>query len=187
MKSASSRTKFAVAGLVLVALTTGAAVSVKDKNTVKVKGGLAISEFKGYESWEAINLSHSGPLMAIILGNKKMIDAYKAGIPENGKPFPDGAAMAKIHYNATKNEAAPGQPLVGGELHDVDFMLKDSKRFADGNGWGYGAFLYDPASKTYKPATEADNPPQGNDAKCGVACHTAAKDRDYVFTHYGLR
>jgi hypothetical protein len=187
MKSASGRTKFAMAGLVLVALATNAAISVKDKYSVKVKNGLAVSEFKGYESWEAINISHSGPLMAVILGNKTMIDAYKAGIPENGKPFPDGARMAKIHYNATKNEAAPGQPLVGGPLHDVDFMVKDSKRFADGNGWGYAAFNYDPKSKTFKAATSVDNPPQGNDAKCGVACHTAARNRDYVFTTYGLR
>ncbi|MCC8364471.1 cytochrome P460 family protein [Lysobacter sp. A6] len=187
MKIASGRTKFAVAGLVLVAVAANAAISVRDKYTVKVQGGLAISEFKGYESWEAINISHSGPLMAVILGNKTMIDAYKAGIPENGRPFPDGARMAKIHYTASKNEAAPGQPLVGGALHDVDFMVKDSKRFADGNGWGYAAFKYDPASDTFKPLSTSDTPPQGNDAKCGVACHTAAKDRDYVFTNYGRR
>ena len=187
MKGAITSTKFALAGLTLVALATSAAISVQDKYSVKVKDGLAISEFKGYESWEAINISHSGPLMAVILGNKAMIDAYRAGIPENGKPFPDGARMAKIHYNETKKEALPGQPLVGGSLHDVDFMVKDSKRFADGNGCGYAAFNYDPASKTFKPATTADNPPQGNDAKCGVACHMAAKDRDYVFTSYGLR
>ncbi|MDR7098381.1 hypothetical protein J2X04_000728 [Lysobacter niabensis] len=187
MKGAITTTKFALVGLILVALATSAAISVQDKYTVKVKDGLAISEFKGYESWEAINISHSGPLMAVILGNKAMIDAYRAGIPGNGKPFPDGARMAKIHYNATKNEAAPSQPLVGGSLHDVDFMVKDSKRFADGNGWGYAAFIYDPASKKFRPATTTDNPPQGNDAKCGVACHTAAKNRDYVFTSYGLR
>jgi Cytochrome P460 len=50
-----------------------------------------------------------------------------------------------------------------GTQHDVDFMVKDSKRFADSGGWGWGAFEYDAASDTFSPATVADNPPQGND------------------------
>ena len=65
-------------------------------------------------------------------------------------------------------------------------MVKDSKRFADG-GWGYAVFDYDAASDTFKPGTMASTPPQGNDAKCGAACHTIAKARDYVFTDYGRR
>jgi hypothetical protein len=104
----------------------------------------------------------------------------------NGKPFPDGAKMAKIHWNPKKQETYPGQPTVPGTQHDVDFMVKDSKRFAD-SGWGWGAFEYDAASDTFSPATVADNPPQGNDAKCGFACHTVVKNRDYVFTEYGHR
>ena len=71
--------------------------------------------------------------------------------------------------------------------HDVDFMLKDSKRFADSGGWGYGAFEYDAASNTFTPANLKDKPPQGNDAKCGFACHTIVKTTDYVFTDYGHR
>ena len=74
-----------------------------------------------------------------------------------------------------------------GTLHDVDFMVKDSKRFADSGGWGWAAFKYDAASDTFTPATTADQPPQGNDAKCGFACHTIVKTRDYVFTDYGKR
>jgi hypothetical protein len=46
---------------------------------------------------------------------------------------------------------------------------------------------YDAASDTFKPFTTADEPPQGNDAKCGFACHTIVKTRDYVFTDYGKR
>jgi hypothetical protein len=61
-------------------------------------------------------------------------------------------------------------------------MVKDSKRFADGGGWGYAVFEYDAASDTFKPDTLADKPPQGNSAKCGFACHTTVKTRDYVFT-----
>ena len=128
-----------------------------------------------------------GGLIAVILGNRTMIDAYRAGAPGNGKPFPDGSRMAKIHWNPKKNEAYPGQPTVPGTQHDVDFMVKDSKRFADSGGWGYAVFDYDAASDTFKPGTAAGTPPQGNDAKCGFACHTKAKTRDYVFTEYGKR
>ncbi|KQY52270.1 cytochrome P460 family protein [Lysobacter sp. Root494] len=171
----------------LVVLATGVAYSAQDKYSVKVKDGLAFSEFRGYEKWETINVSHNRDLIAVILGNEAMIKAYKAGYPGNGKPFPDGARMAKVHWKAIKNEAAPGQPTVGGPQHDVDFMVKDSKRFADGGGWGYAMFRYDPASKTFRPGTLKDAPPQGDDARCGVACHTAAKQRDYVFTAYGSK
>ena len=75
----------------------------------------------------------------------------------------------------------------GAPLHDIDFMVKDSKRFADSGGWGYAVFDYDAKSDTFTPGTTADNPPQGNDAKCGFACHTIVKNRDFVFTDYGKR
>jgi hypothetical protein len=164
-----------------------AAKAAQDKYTLKVPGGLAFSEFKGYEGWQTVALSQSEKLVAVILGNPVMIDAYKAGIPGNGKPLPDGAKMAKIHWVPKKNVTAPGQPTVPGTLHDVDFMVKDSKRFADSGGWGYAMFKYDAASDTFTPGTLTDQPPQANDAKCGVACHTIVKTRDYVFTEYGKR
>jgi hypothetical protein len=165
-----------------VALSAG-----PDKYTVKVENGLGFAEFRGYESWQVIAVSHNGERLAAIVGNPAMIDAYKAGIPDNGQPFPNGAKMAKIHWTAKKNPATPGQPWVPGAQHDVDFMVKDSQRFADSGGWGYGAFEYDAASATFTPATLKDSPPQGNDAKCGFACHTVVKKRDYVFTEYGTR
>lgn len=171
----------------LLALAAGAASSVQDKNSVAVPGGLGFSEFRGYEKWETINVSQSGPLIAVILGNQVMIDAYAAGHPANGKPFPDGAMMAKVHWKATKLAATPGQPLVGGVQHDVDFMVKDSKRFASVGGWGYAMFRYDGASRSFRPGNTTDSPPQGNDAACGVACHTVAKDRDFVFTQYATK
>lgn len=177
------------AGLVLCAavLVNSTAATAPDKYALKVPGGLAFSEFRGYESWETISLSQTDKAIAVILGNPAMIDAYKGGIPANGKPFPDGARMAKIHWKPTKNATAPGQPTVAGPLQDVDFMVKDSKRFADSGGWGYAVFRYDAASGTYAPGTTAENPPQANDAKCGFACHTVVKARDYVFTEYAKR
>jgi len=115
-----------------------------------------------------------------------MIKAYVAGVPGNGKPFPDGAKMAKIHWTPKKLETFPAA-TVPGTQHDVDFMVKDSKRFADSGGWGYAVFEYDAASDTFRPGTQADKPPQGNDAKCGFACHTTVKTKDYVFTEYAKR
>jgi hypothetical protein len=160
--------------------------AAQDKYTLKVPGGLAFSEFKGYEAWHLVSVSQDGGLFAAILANPVMIDAYQKGIPGNGKPVPDGSRMAKIHWNPKKLETFSAA-TVPGTLHDVDFMVKDSKRFKDSGGWGWGAFEYDAASHTFKPATTADKPPQGNDAKCGFACHTIVKTRDYVFTDYGSR
>ena len=173
--------------VVSLAVLGGMAISAQDKYTVKVPGGLAFSEFRGYEGWQAVSISQNEEAVAVILANPVMIDAYRAGIPGNGKPFPDGAKMAKIHWKPKKNADVPADATVPGTLHDVDFMVKDSKRFADSGGWGYAVFEYDAASDTFTPGTLADQPPQGNDAKCGFACHTIVQAKDYVFTEYGKR
>jgi len=177
--------KIAIATGCLV-LSGGLALSAQDKYTVKVPGGLAFSEFRGYEAWQAISMSASDKAVAVIVGNPAMIAAYKAGIPANGKPVPDGAKMAKIHWLPKQNAFFPNA-TVPGNLLNVDLMVKDSKRFADVGGWGYAVFDYDAASDSFKPGTLAGKPPQGNDAKCGVTCHNKAKDTDYVFTEYGKR
>src|SRR5215471_4061999 len=162
------------------------AIFAQDKYAVKVPGGLAFSDFRGYEGWQAIGISRNDRVMAVILGNPAMIEAYQSGIPANGKPVPDGAKMAKVHWRPKQNEFFP-ETTGPGSLLNVDFMEKDSKRFADSGGWGYAVFDYDVASDTFKPGTTSGTPPQGNDAKCGYACHTRAKSRDYVFTEYGQR
>jgi hypothetical protein len=184
-------TRIACATIVILAAVLiflgGNANSAQDKYTLQVPNGLAYAEFRGYEDWAVISVSENGGKMVVILGNPIMIDAFRAGVPDNGKPFPDGAKMAKIHWNPKKQEAYPGQPMVPATQHDTDFMVKDSKRFADSAGWGWAAFEYDAASDTFSPATEAAHPPQGHDAKCGLACHTAVKKRDYVFTEYAHR
>jgi hypothetical protein len=169
-----------------LAVSGGWASSAQDKYAVKVPGGLAFAEFRGYEGWQAISISRNDKVVAVILGNPPMIDAYKAGIPANGKPVPDGAKMAKVHWKPKQNEFFPNA-TVPGSLLNVDLMEKDSKRFADSGGWGYAVFDYDEASATFTPGTTAGKPPQGNDAKCGFTCHTKAKARDYVFTDYGQR
>src|SRR6202166_3678042 len=88
----------------VVAVLGGRAISAQDKYTLEVPGGLAFAEFRGYESWPVIAVSENGGKIAAILGNPIMIDAFKAGVPGNGKPFPDGAMMAKIHWTPKKQE-----------------------------------------------------------------------------------
>ncbi len=174
-------------GVVSLSVVACLILTAQDKYTVKVPGGLAFTEFKGYEAWQTISVSQERKVRSLMtLGNPAMINAYKAGFPANGKPIPDGAKMAKIHWTPKPNESFP-EASVPDKLVNVDFMVKDSKRFADSGGWGYGVFDYDAASDTFKPGTMAGMPPQGNDAKCGFACHTAVKAKDYVFTEYGRR
>ncbi|MGH8317417.1 MAG: cytochrome P460 family protein [Steroidobacteraceae bacterium] len=170
----------------VLAVLTFKAIAAKDQYRLKVPGGLAFSEFRGYKSWQLVSISQDGGRFGAILANPVMIHAYRAGIPGNGKPFPDGAKLAKIHWTPKKLETFPAA-TVPGTLHDVDFMVKDSRRFADSGGWGWAAFEYNAASHAFTPGTLADQPPQGNDAKCGFACHTIVKTRDYVFTEYGKR
>ena len=133
----------------VLAVLGGRAVTAQDtgqaKYNVRVPNGLEFSEFRGYEAWQTVSISHNDKVMAVILANPVMINAYQSGIPGNGKPFPDGSKMAKIHWNPKTLETLP-TATVPASLHDVDFMVKDSKRFADSGGWGYGAFKYDAAS-----------------------------------------
>jgi Cytochrome P460 len=157
----------------------GGAISAQDKYTVQVPNGLAFSEFKGYEDWQTVAVSQSGDVLAVIVANPAMIDAYRAGVPGNGKNFPDGAKIAKIHWKAKKSTEAPAPTMVPGTQHDVDFIERDSKRFGDAGGWGYAQFNYDAASDTFTP--------DGSGTDCGYACHTIVKDKDYIFTAYGKR
>jgi len=174
---------FAVAIAVLCA---GAAISAQDKYTLKVPGGLAFSEFRGFEDWRTVAVSQSGDKIEVILANSVMIDAYRAGVTGEGKRFPDGSKLAKIHWIAKKS-AEPGSPIIPDTLHDVDFMVRDGARFADSGAWGYAEFEYDASSDTFRPGTTSDQPPQATDAKCGFACHTVVASKDYVFTVYGKR
>jgi len=163
-----------------VVLTTlcGTAFSAQDRYTLQVPNGIAFSEVRGYERWQVVAVSQSGPLIEVIVANPLMIDAYKAGVPDNGKAFPNGSKMAKIHWNVKKSAEAPSPTLVPDTLHDVDVMVRDSKRFPNG-AWGYAEFDYHDDSDTFTPL--------GKGADCGTACHTIVKAKDYVFTAYPKR
>ena len=99
-----SKMTMVVAAAMWLAVLSGFALSAQDKYDVKVPGGLAFSEFRGYDAWQTISISRNERVVAAILGNQVMIDAYRAGIPSNGKPVPDGAKMAKIHWTAKQNQ-----------------------------------------------------------------------------------
>jgi hypothetical protein len=165
----------------------------QDKYTLKVPGGLAFSEFKGYEDWPAVGPSQTDAqnVIRLILANPTMIAAYKKGVPGNGQPFPDGSKIAKLEWRPKKVTDPPFSAstpdTVTGDLIKVEFIEKDSKRFSDTHGWGYAMFDYDAASRTFTPATAASKPPQRNDAKCGATCHLLAASKDYIFTNYGHR
>ena len=169
------------------------AIAAQDKYTVKVPNGLSFADFRGYEDWQAVGPSHTDAtnVMRLIVANPVMISAYKQGVPGNGKPFPEGSKIAKIEWRPKKVTdppfAASSLDTVPGDLAAVEVIEKDSKRFPDTHGWGYATFEYDAASDTFSPGTLSNQPPQGNDAKCGFACHTQVKTRDYVFTDYGRR
>ena len=183
-----SKTILTTASATWVLAILGAAIVAQDKYSVKVPDGLAFSEFRGYEDWQTVAVSQTAAGMNVILANPVMIDAYRAGAPGNGKPFPDGSKTAKISWKYKKSTDAPDPTtLVPDALSGVGFMMRDSRRFSDSGGWGWAQFKYDAASDRFTPWTTADNPPQGNDAKCGFACHTVAKAKDYVFTAYGKR
>src|ERR1700734_2194525 len=97
----------------VLAVVGGLAISAQDKNALKVPNGLSFSEFKGYEAWQVVSISQDGKLIAAILANPAMIKAYAAGVPGNGMPFPDGAKMAKIHWNPKKMDVFPAATVPG--------------------------------------------------------------------------
>ena len=167
--------------------------SKQDKYDLKIPGGLAFSEIKGYEEWQVVgpSLTDAAKVIRVILANPTMIRAYQEGVPGNGRPFPDGSKIVKIEWKPKKITDAPFSEktpdTVPGDLTEVEFIVKDSKKFADSHAWGYAMFDYDAAAGTFAPATVKSHPPVDNDAKCGAACHTLAAKKDYIFTDYPKR
>jgi len=169
----------AVCGVVL-ALQKGTAMSAQDKYTLQVPNGLAFSDFRGYEDWQVVAVSQTEELLKVMVANPTMIDAYRAGVPGNGQPFPDGSKIAKIEWKPKKSTEAPFSVRIPDTLQDVFFIEKDSKRFPDTKGWAYAVFDYEPTSDTFAPNKTGV-------VNCGFACHTIVAKKDYIFTAYGTR
>ena len=156
----------------------------QDRYTLKVPGGLAFSEFKGYENWEVIAASQHGETIAVIVGNPEIINAFKSGIPGNGKPFPDGSRMAKIHWNAKVNPGLPGSPADARESARCRFHGEGQQAVPRGPRVGLWRVRARSCFQHIQGRNTSDKPPQEHDAKCGVECHEAAQNRDYVFTQF---
>lgn len=170
-------------GLVVAALMGGGAYAAKDRLDVPGPNGIALSEFRGYETWQAVAPSQTEGGLKVIVANPVMINAYKAGIPDNGKPVPDGAMFAKIEWISKKDTESPYPVVIPDTLKLVGFMIKDSKRFRESDGWGYAQFLYDPATDSFK--SESNDPDFGK--KVCHQCHTLVSVRDFVFTAFPKR
>ena len=166
-------------GIVLAGLG-GLAISAQDKYSLRVPDGLPFSDFKGYEDWQVVAVSQTDELLKVEVANPTMIAAYRAGIPGNGKPFPDGSRIAKIEWKPKKNSESPFSVRIPDTLQDVFLIEKDSKKYPDTKGWAYAVFDYDPASDTFAPDKTGT-------INCGFACHTIVAKKDYIFTAYGKR
>jgi hypothetical protein len=130
---------------------------------------------EGYRDWKLVSVAHeAGELNDIraILGNDKAIDSYRRGVP-----FPDGAIIARVawdYVSSEENNQSFGRAqsfVAGAAKNGVQFMMKDSRKYAATGGWGYGQFdsgraAGDTALKTCFP------------------CHQRVSARDFVFTRY---
>lgn len=175
---------FVATALAALAVVGAAALfaqgSDKDKYSLKSPSGIAFSDFNGYEDWADVSSSRTDDRLKVIVANATMIKAYKAGIPGNGQPFPDGSMIVKLQWTQKKSTEAPFVVDVPDVFREAFVMEKDSKRFPKSGGWGYAVFNYDAASDTFTPDAKSLS-------DCGNACHTAVKAKDYIFHPYQKR
>ena len=166
--------------LAVLVATAVYAQARQDKYSLKSPSGIAFSDFRGYEDWSVVSSARTDEVLKVIVANPAMIKAYKAGIPGNGQPFPDGSMIVKLQWKPKKSTEAPFAVDVPDVFTQAFVMEKDSKRFPKSGGWGYAVFNYDAASDkfTADPKSLSD---------CGNACHTAVKAKDYIFHPYQKR
>jgi len=152
----------------------------QDKYSLKSASGIAFSDFRGYEDWSVVSSARTDDVPKVIVANPVMINAYLAGVPGNGQPFPEGSMIAKLQWKPKKSAEAPFVVDVPDVFKQAFVMEKDSKRFPKSGGWGYAVFNYEAASDkfTADPNSHSD---------CGYACHTPVKAKDYIFHPYQKR
>lgn len=178
MKSNIKRT-IGVATAVFAALSC-TAVHAQDKYSLKSPSGIAFAEFKGYEDWAVVSSARTDEVLKVIVANPTMIKAYKAGVPGNGQPFPEGSKIAKLQWKPKKSTEAPFVVDVPDVFTQAFLMEKDSTKFPKSGGWGYALFNYDTASAKFSvdPTGVSD---------CGHACHVKVKAKDHIFHPYQKR
>ncbi len=163
-----------------LAVLGAATAHAQDKYSLKSPSGIAFSDFKGYEDWSVVSSARTDEVLKVIVANPTMIKAYKAGIPGNGKPFPEGSKIAKLQWSFKKSTEATFVVDVPNVFTQAFVIEKDSKRFPKSGGWGYALFNYDaPSDKfTVDPTGVSD---------CGHVCHVAVKAKDHIFHAYQKR
>ena len=173
-----------VAATALLAMLGGAVLYAQAQNeekySLKSPGGIAFSDFRGYEDWSVVSSARTEEVLKVIVANPAMIKAYKAGVPGNGQPFPDGSMIVKLQWKPKKSTEAPFVVDVPDVFKQAFVMEKDSKRFPKTGGWGYAVFNYDAASDKFTADPKALS-------DCGNACHMAVKAKDYIFHPYQKR
>jgi cytochrome P460 len=170
----------AATALAVFAVLVATVVYAQDKYSLKSPSGIAFSDFRGYEDWSVVSSARTTEILKVIVANPKMIKAFKAGIPVNGQPFPEGSRIVKLQWKLKKSTEAPFAVEVPDVFSQAFVMEKDSKRFSNSGGWGYAVFNYDPATDKFSadPKSPSD---------CGYACHTPVKAKDYIFHPYQKR
>lgn len=162
----------AVATVAGVVASTAPTSGLADEEAAQIFG---IKIPPGYRDWRLISVAHeAGNLndLRAILGNDVAMKAYREG----KLPFPDGAIIARLaweYVSSEENNKAFGrfQSFVAGSPTNVQFMVKNSKKYGATGGWGFAQF------KDGKPDGKAD-------LKTCFPCHEPAKARDFVFTRY---
>jgi len=173
-----SKLPIAIAAAALAVLG-GTTVYAQDKYSLKSPSGIAFSDFKGYEDWAVVSSARTDEVLKVIVANPTMIKAYKAGIPGNGQPFPDGSKIVKLQWKPKKSTEAPFVVDVPDVFTQAFVIEKDAKRFPNSGGWGYALFNYDAAPDKFT----ADPSP----SDCGHACHVVVKAKDHIFHPYQKR
>ena len=173
-----------VAAAALVAAGGGATLRAQnvdnDKYSLTSPGGIAFSDFRGYEDWSAVSSARTEEVLKVIVANPAMVKAYKEGVPGNGRPFPQGSMIVKLQWKPKKSTEAPFAVDVPDVFKQVFVMEKDSKRFPKTGGWGYAVYNYDAAANKFSADPDALQ-------DCGNTCHVAVKAKDYIFHPYQKR
>ena len=167
-----------VIGTVALALLGGTAAYAQDKYSLKSPSGIALSDFQGYEDWSVVSSARTDEVLKVIVANPTMIKAYKAGVPGNGQPFPEGSKIAKLQWSFKKSTEATFVVDVPDAPTQAFVIEKDSKRFPATGGWGYALFNHAATGKMTADDAKAD---------CGHVCHVAVKSKDYIFHPYQKR
>ena len=170
----------AAAALAMSLVLIATALYAQDKYALKSPSGIAFSDFRGYEDWAVVSSARTDEVLKVIVANPTMIKAFKAGVPGNGQPFPDGSMIVKLQWKPKKSTEAPFAVDVPDVFTQAFVMEKDSKRFPDSGGWGYAHFNYEAASNAFTADPKSLS-------GCGNGCHSAVKTKDYIFHPYQKR